>query len=96
MRTNAFDDEQRRAPSREEIESLCILDAVGDDGCEAGELAARLGLSPTIAYAVAEGAAPLIGAGLLERRGDRFTLTDSGYAWLRERLTELDVERTRG
>jgi predicted transcriptional regulator len=80
-----------RAPSREEIECLCILHAVGVAGCPTGELASRLGLSPSLSSSVAEGAEPLIRRGWLDRADDRFSLTEAGHTWLTERLSDLKV-----
>ena len=76
-------------PSRGEIETLCVLHAVGSSGCQEGDLAARLGLSATLAGAVAEGMDRLITAGLLERVDARFSLTDAGRNKLKTRLAEL-------
>jgi hypothetical protein len=80
---------KNRGPSREEIETLCVLHAVGPHGCPEGGLAARLGLSPALASAVAEGIAPLIRAGWVDLQDDQLSLTESGNRRLRERLSEL-------
>lgn len=82
-------DEAICKPSRGEIETLCVLHAVGSSGCQEGDLAARLGLSATLAGVVAEGMERLIIVGLLQRVDDRFTLTDAGRKKLRTRLAEL-------
>ncbi|HMR07490.1 MAG TPA: hypothetical protein PKA88_17030, partial [Polyangiaceae bacterium] len=60
-------DENRGTPAitTDEIESLCIVYAVGD-GCALDDLAARLGLSPTLAAAMPAAVAPLAAIGLLE------------------------------
>jgi DNA-binding MarR family transcriptional regulator len=76
-------------PSREEIESLCILHAVGVLGCPARDLAARLGLSRELASAVAAGIEPLIRAGWIERRDEHVSLTDAGRQQLDRRLSDL-------
>lgn len=76
-------------PSRGEIETLCVLHAVGSSGCPERDLAARLGLSATLAGAVAVGMDRLITAGLLERVEERFSLTAAGRNKLRTRLAEL-------
>ena len=85
-------EEERRGPSREEIETLCVLHAVGADGCWTGDLAERLGLSPSLAALVAGGMDPLIRKGWLEERNGRFVVTDVGQEWLSQRLAEWGVE----
>ncbi len=84
-------DESICMPSRSEIETLCVLHAVGSSGCRTGELAARLGLSATLAEVVAEGMEGLVIVGLLERVDGRFTVTDRGRETLTRRLAELDL-----
>lgn len=64
--------------SRAGIETLCVLHAVGEDGCPASELAARLGLSPTIAPEIAAGMDSLVRSGLLDLEEGLFTLTEAG------------------
>ena len=78
-------------PSREEIETLCMLHAVGLDGCSVAELPARLGLSPTLAAQFALAIAPLVGRGWLARDGDRISQTETGRERLTLRLSELGV-----
>jgi hypothetical protein len=77
--------------SREEIESLCILHAVGTAGCDAQDLATRLGLSHTLAAAVAESTLPLIAEGLLDDTGGCIARTAAGDQRLQERLAALVV-----
>ena len=74
--------------SRGDIETLCVLHAVGDGGCPALDLAGRLGLSRTIAAEVAAGMQPLVDAGLLALEEDRLLLTDGGRRRLRDRSGE--------
>lgn len=76
--------------TREEIENLCILHAVGDQGCPLADLPERLGLSPTLVAAVAESLTGLIGLGWLVRN-EKVMLTEEGRAWLGRRLLELGV-----
>ncbi len=64
--------------SRGDIETLCVLHVVGDEGCPAADLAGRLGLSPTIASEIAAGMDSLVGSGLLELEKGRFSLTEAG------------------
>ncbi len=78
--------------TREEIETLCLLHAVGPHGCPVGELAARLGLSSTVASAVAESIVPLVGAGRLAMDDGSIRRTREGDRWLAQRLSELGVE----
>lgn len=82
---------QNRRPSRAEIESLCILEAVGPDGCTSTQLAERLGLSPALADAVAEAAADLEASGWLSLEEERICRTDEGQAHLQARLQALGV-----
>lgn len=72
-------------PTRGEIETLCVIFAVGD-GCAAAELTVRLGFSPTLVDAVASAAMTLVERGLLEFEGELFTATDAGIATLASRL----------
>lgn len=64
--------------SRADIETLCVLYVIGDRGCPKGDLAERLGLSPTIAPEIAAGMDSLLRAGLLALEDDEFVLTDAG------------------
>lgn len=80
---------ENRGPSREEIEILCILHAIGQHGCRADNLATLLGLSPGLASAVADGIGPLISAGWVDLHDDHLSLTDAGFQRLTHRLLEL-------
>lgn len=77
--------------TREEIENLCILHAIGDQGCPLGDLPARLGLSPTLVSAVTESLTGLLGTGWIRREDDTLTQTEKGREWLTRRLLELGV-----
>ncbi|MEK6607997.1 MAG: hypothetical protein AABZ30_10080 [Myxococcota bacterium] len=90
-RRTARGDGESHGPSRAEIEILCILHAVGPRGCPVGELAMRLGLSPALASAVAEGAQALVSTGWLELDDEQLALTDAGRARLTQRLSDLGV-----
>lgn len=86
-------EEQPRRLSRSEIETLCVLHAVGDAGCPAGALATRLGLSPSIAPEIAAGMDGLVRGGWLTLDEHRFALTEAGAKRLRERSGEVGVTR---
>lgn len=85
---------ERSRPSRQEIEALCILHAIGDDGCEAHALAGRLGFPNTLANTISLGASSLVEQGLVCVEAARFSRSDKGARWLRERLAELSPEGT--
>lgn len=71
--------------SRGDIETLCVLHAVGDRGCPASDLAERLGLSATVAPEIAAGMDSLVACGLLTLEENRFSLTEAGRARLEAR-----------
>lgn len=82
MKTRSLGTNTSDAPSRAEIETLCILDAIGT-GCYQYDLARRLGFSPELAAAVATSVEPLRDAGLVELRDGQVFLTEAGSAWLK-------------
>jgi DNA-binding IclR family transcriptional regulator len=82
-------DGEYRGPSREEIESLCLLHAMGERGCLTTDLAKGLGLSPALASRLVHAVTPLVQAGWVEVQDDRFSVTDAGAAWLADRLAAL-------
>ncbi len=88
---NHGDEDAIQMPSREEVETLCVLHAVGPSGCPVGDLAARLGLSATLAPTIAEGMQTVVRRGLLDRLDERFTWTEHGRELLLRRLTELGL-----
>lgn len=73
---------ERSGPSRQEIETLCILHAIGSSGCPVADLAPRLGFPTTLGGVVSESVNLLIFEGRVERRDERFALTDTGRDWL--------------
>lgn len=81
--------EGRAGFSRGEIENMCLLSAVPEDGCAVSELPSRLGLSPLLMEPVAEGLVPLINAGWLLESDDRVSVTPSGRAWLKDRISGI-------
>jgi hypothetical protein len=74
--------------SRCEIESLCLVHAIGASGCSAVELPERLGLAPSLAPILSQCVVELIQAGWIEAIDGRFTVTDAGRAALADALTE--------
>lgn len=81
--------EPRSVLSRGEIENLCVLSAIPDDGCTLSELPARLGLSPLLEEPVTEAMAPLVNGGWVQESDGRVSATPSGRAWLKERLSGI-------
>jgi len=81
--------EEDRGPSRAEIETLCVLHAVGELGCRVGELPARLGLSSSLTATIKAAIEPLVAAGWLKVEDDLITATAAGAEHLRRRLAEL-------
>ncbi len=77
--------------SREEIETLCVLYVIGEDGCPMSELAQRLGLSLTLNEALVDAMNDLIDRDLLTCCEGRFVLTENGAATLETRLSEVGV-----
>lgn len=71
--------------SRGDIETLIVLHVVGDDGCPVSELAARLGLSDTIAAEISTGMESLVTSGLLAVEEGCFHLTETGRDRLERR-----------
>ncbi len=88
-RRTSGEDGRNLPPSREEIETLCILHAIGLHGCQADDLATLLGLSPGLASAVAESVQPLISLGWVDLNDNHFSLTDAGHQWLKQRRSAL-------
>jgi hypothetical protein len=64
--------------SRAEVETLCLLKAVGPEGCPPDQLPARLGLSPMLVDALSTATRPLIDTGLLAIDSGRIVLTSRG------------------
>jgi hypothetical protein len=82
--------------SREEVERLCFLHLVGQDGCPVVELAGRLGLSRGLNAAACRAAEMLVGGGWLETHNDTYLLSVKGQRYLLDRLQELGVKATLG
>lgn len=78
--------------SRGDIETLCVLHAVGAGGCPAGDLAERLGLSASIAPEIAAGMDSLVNSGLLNLEDGHFSLTDAGRVRLEKRSGSAEAD----
>lgn len=72
-------------------EQICLLHAIGHDGCPADRLAPRLGLSPTLAPAVASVTTSLAAMGLVEADGARIVVTGDGWRWYAEWLEAVGM-----
>jgi predicted transcriptional regulator len=77
-------------PSRGEIENLCLLSAIPDNGCALSELPTRLGLSPLLVEPVAEAIGQLIDAGWIHELDGGVRVTSEGRAWLKEQLSGIE------
>ena len=82
---------KRPSPSRAEVETLCLLHAVGPAGCPTSDLAGRLGLSTGLRSAVEAAAQTLEGSGWLTIEDGQITRTTAGERHLAERLTAFGV-----
>lgn len=80
-------------PSRAEIETLCLLDVVGEGESTLGDLTERLGLARELWQAVEWAILPLVSRGHLEVREERVSRTEAGRAWLEQRLVALGCPR---
>ena len=87
-------DDKPSALSRGEIEELCLLSVIPDEGCTVNELTSRLGLSLLLAEAVKEATVKLANAGWVQELDGRVTITAEGKAWAKERKgSVLDLDR---
>lgn len=82
--------------SRADIETLCILNAVGEGTCTPRQLAERLGLSVDLASVLADVLQELAAGGLLVQQvgevGGPYSVTSEGAAWMAERLDSAGLE----
>ncbi len=69
-----------KGPSRQVIEELCLLGAVGSGGCTVDELTRRLGLSPLLSEAVEKSAMTLVRQGYLSLTEAQIWQTEAGQA----------------
>lgn len=77
--------------SRGEIERLCLLYALAEEGGAMSRVTARLDLSSELEAAVTEAAMTLVATGWVEPIDARFCVTDAGRDHLRTRLAALGV-----
>ena len=85
--------QERPKTSRAEIETFCMLHAIGRHGCRRDELAGRLGLPAHLAGPVGDAATTMaVEPGWLAVKEDRLSLTEVGHVGLLARLAELGVE----
>lgn len=82
---------RRGGPSREEIETLCILHAVSARGCSVADLPARFGISSALESALLGALDPLVARGWITVEGGRVSRTQAGSDRLVGRLGELGV-----
>lgn len=80
---------EQRTLSRGDIENLCIVSAIPDDGCAWRDLAARLGLSPLVVASIAEAMVHLIAAGWIQNLDGRVEVTGPGRTWAEGRVAAL-------
>lgn len=85
--------------SRADIETLCILNAVGEGTCTPRQLAERLGLSVDLASVLLDVLQELAAGGLLVQQagavgevGGPYSVTSEGTAWMAERLASAEHE----
>jgi coproporphyrinogen III oxidase-like Fe-S oxidoreductase len=84
-------DSERRRPSREDIETFCILQVVGPGSLDIAQLPVRLGLSHAHAGALEEAIAPLVERGWLARDENEICVTEAGSKWAAALLTAAGV-----
>ncbi len=77
-------DDKPPALPRGEIEELCLMSAIPDEGCTLDELPIRLGLSPQLADAVKEAIVKLVNAGRIQELDGRVAVTVEGKSWVKE------------
>jgi hypothetical protein len=82
--------------SRADIETLCILNAVGEGTCTPRQLAERLGLSVDLASVLVDVLQELAAGGLLVQQvgevGGPYSVSSEGAAWMAERLDSAELE----
>ena len=82
--------------SRADIETLCILNAVGEGTCTPRQLGERLGLSVDLASVLADVLQELAAGGLLVQQvgevGGPYSVTAEGAAWMADRLDSAGLE----
>ncbi|MCE2882256.1 MAG: hypothetical protein LW636_07855 [Planctomycetaceae bacterium] len=81
--------DQPQPLSRGDVERLCLLDAIGAEGCGIPRLVERLGLHPALEPAVLHALGKLSEEGLAEIAGDRALRTKAGAERLAQALAGL-------
>lgn len=81
--------EDTKRLSREDIETLCVLEALGEGRCESGVLAMRLGFDTQHADVVRAAAVAISKKGYVTLDEASVTRTPEGTGWLRECLTAI-------
>ncbi len=76
--------------SRGDIEDLCLLSAIPDEGCTLIELPNRLGLSPLLAETLSEAIDQLVNAGWIQEHDGRLTVTAAGRRGVEERVSGIE------
>lgn len=82
---------ERATVSRAEIETICMLEAIPEEGCELRVFPAKLGLDPTTLSPVTAALEPLMASGWVEVHEARVQITLAGRSWLDQRKSELQV-----
>ena len=82
---------ERATVSRAEIETMCLLEAIPDHGCELSALPEKLGLAPTLLSPVTAALEPLLASGWVAICEGRAQITSAGRAWLGERKADLQA-----
>jgi hypothetical protein len=75
--------------TRAQAETVCLLHAVGADGCPTSEVATRLGLSRGLANAGNRAAQRLLDLGLLELEDATYRRTPAGTKYIGDSLSAL-------
>lgn len=82
---------ERATVSRAEIETICMLEAIPEQGCDLIALPEKLGLAPTLLSPLTAALEPLIDSGWAEICEGRVQITSTGRAWLGGRKSELQA-----
>jgi hypothetical protein len=86
------DAETPRAPSREEVENLCLLCSIARSPCSFEELAERLGLCRELGPAMGAAVEALVSTSRAQVADGILSITAEGREWLRSRLFQLECD----